>query len=308
MRNPEIFSESFFSMGTRCDVVLTGLQADFGEFIFQLIKTEFSSLENKLSRFNPHSILSELNRTEKNKTVKVEDEVWDLLTHCFDFYQMSSGAFDITSAPLVSLWKNKKQPTKNEIEQARRISGFDKVKINFERQELMFLENGVEFDFGAVGKGFALDSIKPILQNQGVKNGIISFGESSILALGKHPNGEYWPLGIPNQLNQNEWVHVFQAKNESVTTSGTLFTNDDGKVENRFHIISPASGLPVEGNKSVSVKTESATLGEFITTTWLILPENDKVILSDQLKNMEILELEYLPDNDIKTKLTLLNA
>jgi len=190
MRNLEIFSDSFFTMGTRCDVVLTEVEPDFGEFIVQLVKTEFTSLENKLSCYKPHSIISELNRTEKNKTVKVEGEVWDLLILCFDFYQMSSGAFDITSAPLVRLWKNKKQPTKNEIEQARCISGFDKVKFNFDTQELMFLENGVEFDLGAVGKGFALDSIKPILQKQNINNGIISFGESSILALGKHPNGE----------------------------------------------------------------------------------------------------------------------
>jgi FAD:protein FMN transferase len=54
----------------------------------------------------------------------------------------------------------------------------------------------------------------------------------------------------------------------------------------------------------VSVKAESASLAAFMANVWLILPENDKSLLADQILNIEIFEAEYLAD-DIRTKLTL---
>lgn len=307
MNGQSIFSDSFFAMGTQCDVVFTQVEQEFGEQIFQLVKNEVKQLENRLSHFILESPLSELNKTAKDIWISVPDDLWDILTICNDFYQMSNGAFDITAAPIVKLWKKEETPTDKEIEDAKKISGFDKVEFNFENQKIQFKENGVEFDLGAIGKGVALDSIKPLLQKQGIKNGIVSFGESSILALGTHPNGQEWPLGIRNRYNSEEYAHVFPTTNQSVTTSGTILNSNDGRVKRSSNIVSPASGFPVEVNKTVSIKSESATLGAFLSTTFLILPENDRIILSDKLKKIEILEVDYLEDDNFKTKLTILS-
>lgn len=307
MSEPVVFSDTFFAMGTRCDVVLPGVEQTFGEQIFQLVRNEVRHLEHRLSRFIPDSPIAGLNRAKRDQWLPVDEELWDILTICYDFYQMSNGAFDITAAPVISLWKKAEPPSEKEIGEALKISGFDKVEFDFENRCIRFLAKGVEFDLGAVGKGIALDTLKPVLQKQGVTSGIISFGESSILALGNHPNGEPWPLGIRNQVRADEFVHVFSASDETVTTSGTILTNDEGELVSRHHIISPATGLPVGANGSISVKSESATMGEFISTAWLILPENDKIILSEKLKNIEILEVTYLEDNDVKTRLSILN-
>lgn len=293
-------------MGTRCDVVFTNVEQEFGEQIFHLVKNEVKHLEHRLSRFIPDSPLSELNKASKNSWISVPDDLWNILTICFDFYQMSNGAFDITAAPIIKLWKSDKIPSEDEIEKAKQISGFDKVEFDFENHKIKIKVDGVEFDLGGIGKGVALDSIKPILIKQGIKSGIISFGESSILALGSHSNGKNWPLGIRNTYNFNKFVHVFSTSNETITTSSTILNTDDGGVKKRKHIISPVSGLPVKGNKAVSIKSESATLGEFLSTTFLILPENDKIILSEKLKKIEILEVNYLDDNDFESKLTIL--
>jgi FAD:protein FMN transferase len=307
MNETGIFHNSFFAMGTRCDVVFTDLETGFAERIFQIIRNEIIQMENRFSRFIPGSALSELNKAGKGKWISVENELWDVLTICYDFWQMSNGAFDITAAPLFALWKKNagENIAEAEIEQAKLISGFDKVEFDFDNHKIRFQTDGVEFDLGGIGKGIALDSIKPILQIQGVKNAIVSFGESSILAMGNHPNGNSWPLGIRNPNNMNEYLHVFNTSNETVTTSATIFSTDDGEVKKRKHIISPVTGFPVNSDKLVSVKSESATMGEFISTTWLILPENDKIILSEKLKKVEILEVNFVDDSDFETKLTI---
>ncbi len=62
-----LFSNSFFAMGTRCDVVFTNLENEQAERIFQIIKTETKRLEFLMSRFIPDSPISKLNQAEKNK-------------------------------------------------------------------------------------------------------------------------------------------------------------------------------------------------------------------------------------------------
>ena len=306
MENQSIFSDSFFAMGTRCDVVFTSIDSELADRIFQMVRNEIEELENRISRYIPQSPLSEINRTGKDIWIAVPDDLWDILTICFDFYQMSNGAFDVAATAVFDLWKDGENPVQQEIDDAKKRSGFDKVEFDFENQKLKFQEDGIEFDLGGIGKGIALDTIKPILINEGIENGIVSFGESSILALGNHPNGEKWPLGIRNSYDVNEFVHLFYVSNETITTSGTIANTDAGEVVKRDHIISPATGFSVEEKRTISVKSESATMGEFISTTWLVLPENDKNILAEKLKNIEILEVNYNEENEYKTKLSLL--
>lgn len=309
MSEAQVFNDTFFAMGTRCDVLFTGLETELAEQMFHRVKKEIVYLENLLSRFLPDSPVSELNRSEKNVWVTVNEDLWSVISVCYNYFQMSNGAFDVTAGPIIKLWKEQAGESQiipeNEVQKALDKSGFHNVDLDFEKRRVRFNAAEMEFDFGAIGKGIALDTIKPVLENNGVKNGIVSLGESSILALGKHPDGDYWPLGIRNPFQPNEYVHVFSTSNECVTTSGITVNDDDGKIKWRNHIISPVDGQPVMENKLVSVKSQSAALGEFISTTWLILPDEDKIILSDQLEDIEILEAEIFEREEFKTKLTI---
>lgn len=306
MNQQSVFSDSFFAMGTRCDVVFLSPDQQHAQQVFQTVQHEIKNLEFRMSRFIPDSPLSVINRTGKKKWIPVSEDLWNIITICYDFYHMSNGAFDITASPMIQLWKKDHVPTEKEIEKAKNLSGFDKVEFDFESRRIRFLVDELEFDLGAIGKGIALDAIKPLVLEQGINNGIVSFGESSIMALGIHPKGDKWPLGIRNSFDLNEYIHVFSASNETITTSGTILNSDTGEVVRRNHIISPATGYPVETSKNISVKSESATMGEFLSTTLLILPEDDQEILLAEMKNLEILEVEYSEENEYKTKLTLI--
>lgn len=306
MNETAIFTDSFSALGTQCDVVFTQLEHESARQAFAAVKEEVLRLEKRLSHNIEDSPVSTLNRAGAGKWLPVPDDIWNVLTLCYDYYQMSSGAFDITVAPLKRLWLDSKAPSLKELERVKEKCGFDRVEFDFERRQIQFQTNETEFDLDAIWKGMTLDTIKPILNAQGVVNGIISFGESSILAMGTHPNGQPWPLGIRNIYQPDTFVHVFSASNETVTTSGTVLNSGAESVVKRKDIISPADGNLVDGNKTVSVKNASATLGEFLSTTWLILPENDKSILLEQLENIEILEVSYTQDNEAETKLTII--
>jgi thiamine biosynthesis lipoprotein len=182
-------------MGTRCDVVLFDVNHEFGKQLFQILKKEVERLEAKLSSAVFDSPVGILNRAQKNIWLDVDPELWEILTLCFDFYQLSNGAFDITISQLVNLWKNEgKEIDTGQILKAKNSSGFDKIELDINKQKLKFLTDHVEFNIGGIVKAYTLDSLNGIFKKQGVTNAIISFGESSVLALGNHPNGNVWPL------------------------------------------------------------------------------------------------------------------
>ncbi len=304
-----VFNQSFFAMGTRCEVVLINTGQELAERTFQELKKEVDLLENLMSRFIWNSPLNCLNQEKAGIWIGMPQELWNIIEVCRDFYNKSGGVFDVTAGPLINLWKNRPDgsvPSESEIEQARETSGFDKIDFDEAGRKILKKRDGIEFDLGAIGKGIALDRMKSKLIDSGIKQAFISFGESSVLAMGTHPAGSYWPVGIPNALNPEEILHVFEASDMVVTTSGTLLNSSYRSASVRQHIINPVTGFPVNERKMVSVRSTSATLGEFLSTTFLILKGEEKNALLKKIKKIEILFINYKSDNDLEKEFIIL--
>ena len=97
-------------------------------------------------------------------------------------------------------------------------------------------------------KGYALETIRGILNEALIENALINMGNSSILALGNHPVGSGWK------------INDILLHNECLTTSG----NDS---PNRRHIVSPQNGKLVEGVKQIAVVTTNGSIGEILSTS-----------------------------------------
>ena len=309
MSKPAVFSQSFFTMGTRCEVVMVNTPDELAERSFQVIRDDFSKLERLLSRFIPGSALNLLNNADAEQWLEVPEELWNMLVICRDFFNRSFGAFDISASALINLWKDKPddfEPDPVELSKAKLNSGFDKIKFDTENKRIFKNVREVEFDPGAIGKGFALDQMRKRLADFGIKQAFISFGESSVMGLGAHPAGPWWPVGIPNAMNLSEIVRVFEVKDEVVTTSGTLLNSSWSGAKIRRHVIDPRSGFPVLEQKIVSVKSGSATLGEFLSTTLLVLGEEERKIFLSKVKNVEILIVKYSSERELDKEFIIL--
>ena len=305
MSGNQIFSDSLIAFNTQCDVVFPEMEASRAKHLLQKIKNEISQIELAVSRSSEVSEIWQVNNSPKNEWVSVSDDLWELLNISADFYAMSNGAFDVTFAPLFEAWKTEDSLSETKITELRSACGFDKVEIDTDKQRFRFLADGMQFDFGALEKVYALEVLKDLLKQEGVSAAIVSFEEECVLALGKHPGGEDWPMGIRNLDTPNEFVHVFTLADELVVSTGTEYIDlETGTLKGR-KILSPETGKVLEGRKTVSVKAKSALIAAFVSYCWLILPENDQSIVADQLKDIEVFECEYLED-DVKTKQTLI--
>lgn len=305
MSERKIISDSIVAFNHQCDVVFPNVEADRAKQLLQKIKNEVSRIELSISRTLDVSEILQLNNSAKNEWLTVSDELWEILRVSFDFYTMSNGALDVTCAPLFDAWKEADALSEEKISEAKSKSGFDKVEIDSENKRFRFLTDGMQFDFGALQKAYVLDILGSLLKEENISDAIVSFEEESVLALGVHPNGKAWPMGIRNLEHPNEFVHVFSFSDQVVVTTGTEYIDmETGMVKSR-NIISPETGEKLQKKMTVSVRANSALMAAFVSYIWLILPENDKSIIADQLKDVEIFECEYL-DDDIRTKLTLI--
>ena len=121
------------------------------------------------------------------------------------------------------------------------------VHLSVEDHSIYFFTTGSYCQLIRFLKGYALDTIKSILNEFLIENALINIGNSSVLALGNHPVGSGWKVN-------NILLH-----NECLTTSG----NDSPE---RRHIVSPRNGKLVEGVQQIAVVTPDGAIGEILST------------------------------------------
>lgn len=134
-------------------------------------------------------------------------------------------------------------------------------------------------------KGYALESIRELLQLYGIEDALVNMGNSSILALGHHPLATGWRIGFEQGFvsNKGEKQEVL-LKNECLTVSG----NDSLE---RKHIIAPYSGKLIEGKWMVAVVTESGAVGEILSTAWFAADTYQQKLLEMEFHPRLILKL-----------------
>lgn len=289
----QVQHHSFFTMGTRCNIVLPGMDADESEVIARHLKTEILRIEGLLSRFLPDSEVSKVNEEASQQPVAVKDELFQVLKSCRHYHELTGGYFDITLRPVMQYWQDLPTGDTDTIDKLLMGLGTDKISLHDDGGYVSFQNENLSIDLGGFGKGYALDQVNRMLLRFGVENAFISMGESSILTLGNHPAGDCWKVGIKDYKAPDHSLHTFHVRYGSVSTSSNFFVDDNGDLVNNRHVIQPKTGIPVDDMVTVSVCAESAELAEVMSTALLVMPDELIEQASHKLPNMEVLKVDY---------------
>ena len=299
-----LYHNRFFAMGTRFHSVLPKVENEEGDRIHELLKKEVARIENKLSRFIPGSELSKVNKQARKKPITVDNELFEILNSCKYCWELTDGAFDVSLRPMMEYWKDQKNGSdcREDFSVVKTSLGMQKITLNAETRSVMFDNSMLEIDLGGFGKGYALEKVKNLLEKSAVNDAFISFGESSILALGEHPAGDSWKVGINDYLNPGSSIHEFKVKRGSVSTSSNFYVNDQGKLHNHKHVIDPETGMPHEEFTSVSVLAESPVLAEVMSTAFLTMSDEKIRHVKNRYDGMEVVRVNYESDEPKITK------
>jgi len=215
------------------------------ESLFQEILDKTEQIEQQISKFIPGSQTSRINSGVGLNPVKVNSFFFNLTEQCLSFSTLTGGYFSICMGehPL------------NE--------GFG-ITLNKENQCITFNNPGTNLDFGAVGKGIAVEQAVELLKSNGINHALINFGDSSVYGLGSHPHGDCWPVTVTNGSHSQ----TFSLKNNALSSSG-LHTVDDKLVP---HIFNPETGQLVSKTEKVVVISSSPVIAEILSTAIYAAP------------------------------------
>ncbi|HEY1067296.1 MAG TPA: FAD:protein FMN transferase, partial [Pirellulales bacterium] len=152
--------------------------------------------------------------------------------------------------------------------------GWRNVLLDRERGTVRYQRPGVELNFGAIGKGYALDRAAEELSRQEVDDFLLHGGSSSVLARGRRWDGTSdsgWSIGIGHPLRPGEKLGTVRLSDRALGTSGSgvQFFRSQGK---RYgHILDPRSGFPTEGVLSTTVLASDAATADALATACYVL-------------------------------------
>lgn len=211
------------------------------------IDSKLHEIDMLFSNYKNDSFLMKFNRKE-NQYMDTEFE--SLLSHSTEICDFVGQHFNVFSGSLVNLWgfgplKREDIPNATEIEKV--IPSGCSYDLN----------NHLDIDFSAIAKGYAVDEISELLDDQNFNNYFIDIG-GEILIKGKKKKNP-WIICIENpDINNSKPIECLSKKeNEkymAIATSGdyrNYFIFDNKRYS---HTINPKSGYPISNNlTSVSV-------------------------------------------------------
>lgn len=267
-KNPDhpVAYAGFYAMHTRIETVVTDIDEERARELADSIEAEVKSLERLFNRFDDTSPLAVVNARGAREAVAVDDELFMALELCEAFRRGTGGYFDIatsTSAAAAGRTSCILDPAAHTV----RLAGDD-----------------VRLDLGGFAKGYALERAQRLAVDAGVENGVLNFGNSSVAALGRHPYGEWWSIGVEHTKIQSVAAHEFRLRDSALSVSGR-------SPRGEYHIVNPMTGAAVAGDELIAVEGRSALVAEVLSTALYAAPRAKREAVMAQYEGYAALEL-----------------
>lgn len=237
---------------------------------------EIADITGRIGQEKPEKNMVDFTlRADGSMEFTVSDMLCDILQTGLRYSKASKGNFDITIAPVTSLWDFKaedpKVPDGKAIKEA--LKYVDYRKLSIEGNHLGMMQPGQKIDLGGIAKGYIADDLKKYLQEQGVSGATINLG-GNVLCIGEKNDGEAFRIGIQQPFaDRNETAAVVGIKDLSVVSSGIYeryFRTEDGKLYH--HIMNPKTGYPFENDLyGVTILSDDSVDGDALSTTCFAL-------------------------------------
>lgn len=271
-------------MGTTLSIEVDAADADRAAAAVEAAFAEVARLEAILSDWSETSELARFHRVESGAWFDASAELAELVTRSKEISHASHGAFDPSVGALVRVWRaafaHASFPPAAELDSALATRGIDALEqLNGARPGLRSVRAGLRLDFGAIGKGYALERAARELESRGVTRALLSFG-GQLLALDPPRGTSGWRVAIAHPARPGDVLETRSLARVSLSTSGD---QERGRiVDGRrvSHIVDPRDGRPVEGMLAAIVEHPRAADADAWSTALYVLGARDGAALA----------------------------
>ncbi len=212
-----------------------------------------NALESRLSRFRPASDIAQLALLAPGEKMRLSEPAFACLEIARKMESATRNAFCATPAAMQT---------------QERLPRWDLFP---EELSIGCISGRLEFDLGAIGKGFALDRMGELLGEWDCPSFLLVAGGSSILAGGPPRDTPGWSCG----LGDDDAPQRFYLARASLSGSGLAVKGE--------HILDPRTGQPAPRKNRAWALTDTAAESDALSTACMVLsePELEEVLAQE---------------------------
>jgi thiamine biosynthesis lipoprotein len=271
---PPTHNDTILSFGTIIDISLYGVDQQQADAAMAALRDDFHYMHTTWHAWHP----SALGRTNELLALQTEfslaPSILPLVKRSAALSRTSQGLFNPAIGKLIELWgfhsdtlPQGPPPPPADI---RALVGSHPSMddIAFTDISMQSHNKAVRLDFGAIGKGMAVDIAMEHLKEMGIHNAIINMG-GDLRAMGSK-GGTPWKIGIRHPRRNGVIASLTIHDDESVFTSGDYERYFEYQGKRYHHILDPRTGYPARGVTSVTVIHAQGTVADAAATALFI--------------------------------------
>lgn len=248
----EIHQFNHRAMATHFQVRIADQESNYAAQAAQASIDLLDRLESRLSRFRANSDIAQLAQLATGERMRVSEPAFACLQIAKHMEQLTQSAFCATPAALQSQ------------------TALPQWELAHGEQSIVCVSGRLEFDLGAIGKGFALDRMAELMREWECPSFLLIAGGSSILAGDPPPGAPGWSCG----LGEDESPYRIYLAHASLSGSGLAVKGT--------HILDPRTGQSAARQSRAWILADTAAESDAISTACMVLSEIELIGMLDQ--------------------------
>ncbi|MFI8378951.1 FAD:protein FMN transferase [Leeuwenhoekiella sp. NPDC079379] len=247
-----------------------------------------AAINKSMSTYQPDSDISRINAGDT--TVIVDTMFKEVLALSRKVYNATGGYYDPTVGILVNAYGFGPGKPLNVLDSVvldslRNYVGLDKISLSA-TGKIQKENSAVYLDFNSIAKGYCIDRIGKMLEQNGVKNYLVELG-GELLASGINLDKKQpWRVGIENidaPINDRGYTAAVELDNKGMAGSGNYrkFRVDSLTGQRFVHTVNPINGLAEKSDilSSTVIASTCAEADAFATAFMALGLEKSKKVL-----------------------------
>jgi thiamine biosynthesis lipoprotein len=294
------------AMGTTYHVTVTALpQAVSRSAVQAVIDDELANVDRHLSTYRPDSEISRFNASGGTDWLPASGSLYAVLAEAQRVSGESGGAFDVTVAPLVSLWgfgeegpESPREPTTAEIGAVLATVGFSKLGLRQNPRAVRKLAPGLHVDVAGIAPGYAVDRIAERLVSLGIQDCIVEIG-GEVRAWGRSPEQRPWRVAVEVPVaGERRPYTLVDLDGMSISTSGDYRDYRFVGTRRISHTIDPRRGTPVRNDLASVTVLHTSTMSADANATALMVLGPEEGFRYAERHHLAVLFIERVAGSD----------